>query len=367
MTSSPLHSRVRDLRQTRGWSQSRLGDQAGITRQSLAAIEAGRSVPSTEVALRLARVLGVSVDELFRLRDTTPDTVVVEASGLGTGIPGRVRMARVTGRRFAYGLGSAAGHGGTPADGHGEPLPDGRIRVRSLPWEPPEPDLVVAGCDPAFGLVADHLRREHDLEVLWLPAGSRAALEALERGVVHVAGVHLWDDATGTYNRPWVERTVSFTTSRISFAVWEQALLLERGNPLGIGGIEDLTRSEVRFLNREPGSGSRMLLELELARRGLRGRAIRGFFETAADGHETVAGSVAAGAANAAVAIRAVGEARGLHTLPLVEEPYELIVPDHFLELPAIEALLRTLSRPALQRQVEALGGYDVTSMGRPA
>ncbi len=367
MSPSLLRSSVKALRTRAGWSQTELADRVGLSRQSLAAIESGASVPSTEVALRLSRAFGVAVEDLFQLAHGPFPVEVAEPSGLGGGLPGRVRLATVAGRRWAFGLDLGDPGGATAADGTGALDEDGRVRVHPLGERPSEPDLVVAGCDPAFGLVREVLERERGLEVLWVRTGSRAALEALARGAVHVAGVHLRDSASGGYNRPWVERLVPFPSTRVGFATWEQAILVAPGNPLGIGGIDDLARPGIRFLNREPGSGSRALVETALAERGLTGAEIPGFLDTAADRHETVARAVASGVAHAGVAIRAVGHPLALGVLPLAEEPYDLVVPDHFLELPAVGALLDTLRRPSLRHQVEALTGYDAAAMGRPA
>ncbi len=360
-------TRLRDLRLARGWSQTHLGELAGITRQTVHAIEAGRSVPSTEVALRLAEALDLPVETLFGIDLPAPPEELVRDSGLGARIPGRVRVARVGGTRWTYGLDPGTPRGERLADGVGAPAAAGMVRVAPLPWAPPDPDLVVAGCDPAFGLVKDRLRREHGIEVLWVPAGSRRALEALAGGAVHIAGIHLADPDSGEYNAPWIRRLLPLPATRISFATWEQALLLRPGNPLGVRRLEDLTRPELRFVNREEGSGSRALLDRRLAQAGIPGEAIAGFREREAEGHEAVASAIACGVADAGVAIRAVGDARGLEALPLGEEPYELVIPEHFLELPAVETLLALLGRPGLRRQVEALGGYDASAMGRPA
>ncbi len=362
-----LRSSLLDCRLQRSWSQEQLGERAGITRQSYAAIESGRSVPSTEVALRLARALGTSVEELFQLAAEEPEVVRVDAVGPSSPGGRRVRLATVAGRLVAHELEAGGTHGTVPADGVGVDVRGCGAEVRLFTERPPPPDLVVAGCDPAFGLVCELLRREHGVEVLWLSTGSRAALQALGEGTVHVAGTHLRDADTGVYNEPWVRLLVPFSVTRISFATWEQALLLRPGNPLGVRGVADLARPDLRFLNREPGSGSRHLLELRLAEAGIPSESVPGFEETSADGHLTVGSAVRAGAADAGVAIRAVALARGLESIPLAEEPYELVVPDHFLELPSVQLLLSTLRRPALGRQVAALGGYDVAAMGRPA
>ncbi len=365
--SASIRSNVRELRLGAGWSQAHLGERVGISRQALAAIESGRSIPSTEVALRLARAFRVPLEKVFSLADDDPADEVAEWSGIGAPPPGRVRLATIAGRRLAYGVRLDDPRGGRLVDGLATPLPDGRLRVSPLPGRPPAPELLVAGCDPAFGIVKEWLRRERGIEVLWLSAGSRGALDALARGVVHVAGVHLRDAESGMYNGPWVRRLVPFRSTRITFSRWEQALLLPAGNPMGVSGIEDLARPGIRFVNREPGSGSRALAEARLAASGMAASEVPGFEDTVADSHEAVGTAIASGTANAGVAIRSVALARGLSAIPLVQEPYELVIPDHFLGLPAVEALLEALRRPELERQVEALGGYDAVGMGLPA
>lgn len=358
---------LRRLRLERGWSQTHTGGLAGVSRQGYAAIETGKSIPSTEVALRLARAFGRSVEELFRLTDDEGPEQVLDAAGPRPFLGHRVRVARIAGREVAHRLDAGGAHVQTPADGTGDSLPDGRVRMRRFGDAPRAPDLVVAGCDPSFGLVADLLRREHGLDVLRVPAGSRAALDALRAGTVHVAGVHLRDPETGRYNGPWIRRLVPGATTRVTYAVWEQVLVTRSGNPLGVGGVEDLARAGLRFVNREAGSGSRALVELLLAEAGVPQDAVPGFHQTAADGHMAVAGAVSAGTADAGVAIRAAALARDLHAVPLGAEPYELVIPNHFLELPAVGALLTALRRPDLRRQIEALGGYDAAAMGMPA
>ncbi|TVP57235.1 MAG: helix-turn-helix domain-containing protein [Gemmatimonadales bacterium] len=363
----PVLTSLRALRVRLGWSQAHAGERANISRQAYAAIESGRSVPSTEVALRLSDAMGVTVEELFQLRETRTPAREVEDAGLGGPPAGRIRLARISGHERAFMLGPGTTHAPTPADGMGERLQGNRMRVRLFPDRPPSPELVVAGCDPAFGLVAERMRRRHGIEILWLKAGSHAALDALARGAVHVAGVHLRDPSSGIYNEPWIRRIVPFPTARIRFAEWEQVLVLEPGNPHRIDDLAQLAGSKLRFLNRAPGTGSRTLIEAVLARAGIPGSTIPGFHETVADGHETVGAAVASGAASAGVAIRAVADARGLSRIPLTREPYDLVIAEHFLELPAVQALLAVLRTPGLQREIESLGGYDASRMGLPA
>jgi len=352
-------------RTKRGWSQAKLAAAVGISRQSYSAIEAGSAVPSTEIALRLARVLGRTVEELFRVPEAPTERVTARWMGEGAAIGRRVRLSRVGGQLLAFPAGEHE-RPSAAASGVVTSLSGGEATIDLLPDRPPLAELTVVGCDPAFGIVAEELRREGGLEIAWSQCGSRAAIQALAEGRAHVAGAHLRDPRTGATNEPWLREAVPFPCTRVVFAVWEQGLLLPHGNPAGIASIADLARPGIRFLNREPGSGSRMLLDESLEASQLPTSTIAGY-DTAARGHLAVGEAIAAGLADAGIGIRAAGAAFGLDVIPIRTEPYELIIPDHFLDLPAVGALLDILRRPGLRAQVEALQGYDTSEMGRIA
>ena len=349
-----LINSLRDERRERRLSQSKMAELGGISRQSYAAIESGASNPSTAVSLRLARGLGLPVETLFRLPARRPRAFVAERLRLGGGErPGRVRIVRVGRRVTAVPLGPFGG----PADGVGRPLPDGSFHVELFDEAPGESALLVLGCDPAFALISHALHRRSGLEATWLACAGERALEALARGEAHIAGVH-GEPALGKGRLP-------FPATVVRFSVWEQCLIVSRGNPLGVSGIGDLARPELRFVNREAGSGTRALVEARLGAEGIPTGRVRGFGEHTASGHLAVAEAVAAGLADAGVAIRAAALACGLDALPLEAESYDLVIPDHFLDLPAVSALLGLLRSPSVRRQVEALGGYDTDGMGQ--
>jgi len=351
-------------RERLGWSQSRMAAAAGISRQSYAAIEAGRSVPSTEVALRLSVALGRPVSELFSLPDQPAERRAAVWAGATVPVPGRrVRLTRIGGRWIAHPCDEGHRPEG-PADGVVEGIDRSEVAVRLFSDTPAPSALAVVGCDPAFGIVAEGLRREHGIEVSWSQGGSRAALVALARGEAHLIGTHLRDADSGEWNGPWVRRLVPFPCTRFSFAVWEQGLLSRPDPGHRIGGVGDLADGRARLLNREEGSGSRALLDEALAEAGVDPSGVEGY-ATTAQGHLSVADGIASGAADAGVATRAAGISRALDFLPLREEAYELVVPDHFLDLPAVDALLGLLRRAGIRAQVEALGGYDATKMGK--
>ncbi len=334
-----------------------MAELAGISRQSYAAIESGASNPSTEVSLRLARGLGLPLETLFRLPAGRPRALVAEGIRLrGGDRPCRVRLVRVGRKVTAVPLGEQLLPFGEPADGVARPRPDGSVHIELFAEAPPESALLVLGCDPAFALISHALHRRSSLEVTWLACGGERALEALARGEAHIAGVH-GEPALGKGSLP-------FPVTVVRFSVWEQCLIVGRGNPLGVSGVGDLARPGLRFVNREEGSGSRALAEARLRAEGIPPGRVRGFGEHTASGHLAVAEAVASGLADAGVGIRAAAVAYGLDALPLEAESYDLVIPDHFLDLPAVSPLLGLLRSASVRRQVEALGGYDTDGMG---
>ena len=361
---------LRAARAQLGISQAELAHRAGVTRQAVSAIESGKAAPTMAVALRLARVLGRRVDDLFRLVDELPavSAELLGASDQPAEEAVRVQVANVGGRMVARPLTGSAGVVLTL------PRANGIVRARhvggaarvELFTDPArlESTLVAVGCDPATSMLAEHLRRRHPtVELVWQGGNSLQALESVGRGEAHLAGTHLFDPASGVYNVPFAQRLLGPDVRLVTFAVWEQGLMLAPGNPRGIEHVGDLTRAGVRIANREAGSGARALLDAELARHGLTPDWVEGY-TTVVKSHLAAAEAVAAGLADAAVGVRAAALALGLAFAPLAEERYDLAIPDRFFELASVQALLETLTSPLFRLEVEALGGYDVSPMG---
>ncbi|MDP8921700.1 MAG: helix-turn-helix domain-containing protein [Chloroflexota bacterium] len=385
MVGASLDIMLRAARAQAGLSQGELAARAGVTRQAVSAIESGKVAPTMAVALRLARVLGCRVDDLFRLVDELPSVgaELVGDAPSGDG-PVRVQVADVGGRLIARPLAGAAGAQLTlpRANGIARPAPagtgsahrrhgraggaDGRTTRIDLFVDPEllAQTVVAVGCDPATGLLADHLRRRHPtMELAWGGGSSQVALETVARGEAHLAGTHLLDPETGEYNRPVARRLLGEDVRLVTFARWEQGLMVAAGNPKGIVHVGDLARAGLRIANREPGSGARALLDAELARAGLQPDHVTGH-DRVVHSHLAAAEAVAAGLADAAVGVRAAAQALGLGFVPLASERYDLAIPARHFELPAVQALLETLTSPLFRIEVEALGGYDVTPMG---
>jgi putative molybdopterin biosynthesis protein len=140
-------------------------------------------------------------------------------------------------------------------------------------------------------------------------------------------------------------------------------MMVTSGNPKSIRHIDDLTRRDISIINRQPGAGSRGLLNRLMWESGISATNIHGY-EKIINGHLATAETVAAGLADCGIGIEAAALASELDFLLLNEEPYDLVIPDHFLDMPAVRSLLELLKHRDLRRQIESLGGYDTSSMG---
>jgi len=372
-----VQSHLRDRRITRGVAQGDLARQVGVTRQALHAIEAGRYLPNVSLALSLARALGCRVEDLFGPATLAAGGVIDGhlLAGIVEPPPTRAKLWSVDGEVFVLPMArlEPSLSYAVPADGviasrpePGRPYPQVRVRLWKSRAEI-EQTIAVAGCDPAVHLVGEHLRRQADRgELVGWTLGSTAALEALERGEVHVAGIHLLDPRTGESNVPFLRRRLRgrpFTV--VTFASWEAGLLVARGNPKRIRGVGDLARRDVRIVNREPGSGARLLLDEHLRREGIPAERVRGYDDLAAS-HLEVGRRVAEGGADAGVGVQAIARLHGIGFLPVQTERYDLVIPSGLLRShPALGPFLDALLSPQVRAEIEALGGYDTRETGR--
>ena len=151
--------------------------------------------------------------------------------------------------------------------------------------------------------------------------------------------------------------------SVVTFARWEEGLILTAGNPKSIRKIEDLARKNVRFVNREPGSGSRGLLDKLLEKGGMDAQKVQGY-DRIAFGHLAAAYCVLSRDADACLATRSAAQTFGLDFIPLRSERYDLVMRKRTADLPAVKAFLDVLQRATLRRKLEVLAGYDTTETG---
>jgi molybdate-binding protein len=217
---------------------------------------------------------------------------------------------------------------------------------------------MLAGCDPGISVLARHAQRS-GVELVLAHGNSSQALELLKQGLVHVAGSHLSD------NLPAIRKLFPPNAVAVfSFAVWEEGIVVARGDPKSIRDIASLARRGIRLVNREPGSGSRILLDMRLRDAGIPVSKIAGYKKIAL-GHLPAAWQVRAGEADCCIATRAAARVFGLDFLPLASASYDLAIRRTHLGLPAVQMLLDALARSAFRRELETLGGYDAAGAGR--
>jgi putative molybdopterin biosynthesis protein len=368
---SEIENRLAAVRERRGVSASALAKMVGVSRQAIYAIEGGTYVPNTALALRLARALTVGIEELFTLPDDSAGTsarsikatLIPFADKLQPGQP--IQLCRVDDRLIAV-----------PAMPVGSYLPPSdavitgcdaeadKIRVR-LHQESSEfgNRLLLAGCDPAMDVLARYARIA-GIELVLVHQNSLDSLRLLKIGLAHVAGTHLRDASTGESNIPAVTRLFARgSIAVISFATWQEGLITARGNPKHIQGVEDLARKDVVFVNREPGSGSRLLLDTYLGRLKLSAKRVRGY-ERLASGHIAAASQVKMGAADCCLATASAARVLGLNFVSLESARYDLVIRKRQLESPAIQTLLNTIALASFRRELSEAGGYDTAVAG---
>ena len=243
--------------------------------------------------------------------------------------------------------------------------------------------VVIGSHDLVLDLAASALRAADPLITLASSnVGSLGGLVAVRDGLCHLAGSHLLDPATGEYTLPYLDRvfgtelantglantglanTGAGNVSVIRLVHREQGLLVAPGNPLGLGGIADLAKPGVRYVNRQRGAGTRVLLDHLLGQLGLAPDSITGYAREEPT-HLAVAAAVAAGRADAGLGIMAAAAPFGLDFVPVAREPYDLVVAPGALDGPQLAPLWSLLRDPGFQASVEALGGYSAREMGR--
>ncbi len=235
-------------------------------------------------------------------------------------------------------------------------------------WAVEETLVVVGSHDVTLDLLADHMKYRNSR--LWMSSsnvGSLAGLMALKAGRSHLGGTHLLDPQTGDYNVSYIQKHLAgLPVALITLAWRQQGLMVKRGNPKGIHSLADLTRPDVTFVNRQGGSGTRVLLDYYLTREGIDAGQIKGYRQDEYT-HTAVAVQVLSGGADCGLGILAAAKALGLDFVPLCPERYDLCIPQAFLEDHRVAVLLDTLRDQRFREAVEALGGYDVSPMGQLA
>ena len=289
------------------------------------------------------------------------------ASPLGDDDFVRVALAEIDGQLQATPLGRGAGviTSLVRADGlahiprfHEGVNRGGRLDVTLLrPREEIQRSLLVMGShDPMLDMLATHLRERTGGRLVSVNVGSLGGLLALRRGEAHLAGTHLFDPDSASYNTAYLRRYLDGQpTQLVTFAQREQGLMVAAGNPLGIESIADLRRA--RYINRQRGAGTRVLLDYLLAQAGIDAGEVAGYGQEEHT-HLAVAAAVADGIGDCGMGLRSAAEALGLDFVGLVWERFDLAIPQRFLDMALMQALLEILRGESFRDELGAQSGY---------
>jgi putative molybdopterin biosynthesis protein len=226
--------------------------------------------------------------------------------------------------------------------------------------------VAIGSHDLALDLLASHIRRfAPAVRLTSANVGSLGGLMALKRHDAHLAGTHLLDEATGEYNRAFLDRLLpGEEIVLVNLSYRDQGFIVPPGNPHGLRDLPDLARSGLRFVNRQKGSGTRVLLDYHLKERGISPAQIGGY-EREEFTHMAIAAAVLSGTADVGLGILAAAQALGLDFVPLFQERYDLAIPRRHWESDLLASLRQALGSAEYRAAVTALGGYDVRDMGR--
>lgn len=362
MTDNQLRNRVRQHRKAEGLSQHALAEAIGVSRQAIHAIENGAQVPSTSLGLRMARVFGCDVEDLFSLASDPGIRARLAPAPPALAAGSRVALGMVGERWVAHRLPS---HGMTAADGILTGEADGAdAEVMPLAGlSQLKRNVLVAGCAPLLGAVSHRVgRRFNDARVTWLRAGSGRAMKMLSAGLVHVAGLHLSSGGGENGTAAAARRALPGQTLLVvNLTRWRQGLVVAAGNPMGIGGAEDLAAPGLRIVRREEGSAAQALAARVTEAAGCALPADGPM----AQGHAEVARMIRWGAADVGVAIESAALAEGLDFVPLTEESFDLVVSEKLAKKAPVSRLLDALDDPAFRTEVSHLPGYDGSMSGQ--
>ncbi len=226
--------------------------------------------------------------------------------------------------------------------------------------------VVITGShDNTLDLLADQIRRTPgSISISSSHVGSMGGLMAIRKGACHLAGAHLLDPEDGSYNISYIKKYLpGESVVVVNLVMRDQGLIVPKGNPKKILSLEDLTRKKTRFVNRQQGSGTRILLDYKLKVLGQDPGRISGY-KNEEYTHMSVAVSVLSGRADAGLGINAAALALNLDFIPVVTEEYDLIIPERFFNTGKIQILIDTIRSESFKDRVKALGGYGTKKTG---
>jgi putative molybdopterin biosynthesis protein len=229
----------------------------------------------------------------------------------------------------------------------------------------PDTILIVGSHDLALDLLVGQLKqRNPEVSVKIIHAGSLAGLIALQEERADLVGIHLLDEETGEYNYPYIKHILPGRELAIVHLAYRiQGLMFAKNNPKQVQGLEDLRRPDITFVNRQKGSGTRVLLDLQLRQHGILPSEVEGY-ERTLDTHLAVALSIAKSEADAGLGIEAAARACDVDFLPLFRERYDLVIPVEKYKSKLLSPLWEIIASDDFRAVVSNVGGYDTSQTG---
>lgn len=224
---------------------------------------------------------------------------------------------------------------------------------------------IVGSNDLALDLMVSRLKYMHpEITVQITPAGSLGGLLAIQEGKADMAGIHLLDEETGEYNYPYIKHILlNLEVAVVHLADRIQGLMVARGNPKHVSGIEDLKRADITFSNRQKGSGTRVWLDYKLRELGIAPESVKGYLREL-DTHLAVALSIVRGEADTGLGIQAAAISCNLDFIPVTREKFDLVIPMKNYRSQLFAPILKIIQSAEFKKVVNEMGGYDTVQTG---
>jgi putative molybdopterin biosynthesis protein len=323
----------------------------------------------------IARLLGIAIKENEKIKATISRQI---ASSLGVDEFIRVKVGVVDDKYIATPVGRGAGllMSLVRADGilkiskNSEGLQAGtevEVELIRNKNEIKNTIVCIGSHDNTLDIRANIIKKNHpEFSLSSAHVGSMGGLTALKKKEAHIAGIHLLDEQTGQYNIPFIKRLLSDRKIILVNLVYrQQGLVVKKGNPKNINGFEDLARDDVIFVNRQSGSGTRLLLDKHLRELGINPYMVKGY-DREEYTHMAVASAVLTGLADTGLAVYSSAKALGLDFIVVTNERYDLAIPYELIDTEMIQIILKIIRKDEeFRKTVESLGGYDTRDMGR--